>query len=59
MSVIKYLLGRFGRSLELRAAFGVLCVVMTAAFLAGCGSGPEFRVDGLVKGLGTQNLQVV
>ena len=30
-----------------------------AALLTGCGSGPEFRVDGEVSGLGTQNLQVV
>ena len=58
MSIMRYLLERLGRSLKRGAAFGVLCTVMAVA-LAGCGSGPEFRVAGLVKGLGTQNLQVV
>lgn len=59
MSVIKYLLGRLGRSLRKGAAFGVFCAAVVAVMLTGCGSGPEFRVDGLVKGLGTQNLQMV
>lgn len=58
MSIMRYLLERLGRSLKRGAAFGVLCTALAVA-LAGCGSGPEFRVDGLVKGLGTQNLQVV
>ena len=55
MSILRYLLERLGRSLKRGAAFGVLCTALAVA-LAGCGSGPEFR---LVKGLGTQNLQVV
>lgn len=34
-------------------------LAMFAACLAACSSGPDFRIDGTVEGLGTQNLRLV
>lgn len=43
----------------LAQAAGIITCLLALLSATGCGSGPEFRIDGTVEGLGTQNLTLV